>query len=119
MRDQGSEEKVAFVGFPLRPAVPAKAHLLGIVSAEFVAEKLAIRRTPRLHLAIHDRQRFSAKCTAGRQVPPGGVSPGEAFTHLLSLTPDQETPSSHARLQYQTSSPQTVPKLTHISTKLP
>ncbi len=113
-----SEEKVAFVGFPLRPAVPAKAHLLGVVSTEFVTEKLTVRRTPRLHLAIHDWHRFSAKCAAGRQVLPGGVSPGKSFTHLLSLTPIKN-PVLHARLHYQTSPPLTVPKLTHISTKLP
>jgi hypothetical protein len=93
----GSEEKVAFVGFPFRPAVPAEADLLGVVSAEFIAEKLAVCRTPRLHLAVHDRQMFSAKRTAGPRLfpgglPSGGVYPGEAFAHLSSLTPRARTP---------------------------
>jgi hypothetical protein len=62
----GLEEKIALVGFPLRPAMSAEADLLSIVRAEFVAEKLAVRGTPRLHLAVHDRQRLTAKRTAGR-----------------------------------------------------
>jgi hypothetical protein len=95
----GSEEKVAFVGFPFRPAMPAEANLLGIVSAEFVAEKLAVCCPPRLHLAVHDGQVLSAKCTAGRRVLPGrvfsrGVFPGETFTHLMSLTPFEKPHSS-------------------------
>jgi hypothetical protein len=115
----GSEEKVAFVGFPFRSAMSAEAHLLGIVSAEFVAEKLAVRRAPWLHFAIYDRQTFSAECTAGCQVRPGSVfTGGEAFTHLLFLTPDQE-PHPLARLCYQTCSSLTVPKLTHVRRKPP
>jgi hypothetical protein len=76
------------VGFPFRPAVPAEAHLLGIVSAEFVAEKLAVRRTPWLQFAVYNRQMFPAECTAGRQGLPGVFAGGEAFTHLLSLDPE-------------------------------
>jgi hypothetical protein len=72
--------------------MPAEADLLGIVGAEFVAEKLAIRGAPRLHFAIHDRQRLAAECTAGRQISlgklfPGDVCPGETLAHLSSLTP--------------------------------
>jgi hypothetical protein len=44
----------------------AEADLLGVVSAELVAKKLAICGTPGLYLAIHNRQRLSAKRTAGR-----------------------------------------------------
>jgi hypothetical protein len=35
-------ERGAIVHPAIRPAVPLKAHFLGIVSAEFVAEELAI-----------------------------------------------------------------------------
>jgi hypothetical protein len=81
----GSEEKIALVGFPFGPAVPPEAHFLGIVSAEFVAEKLSVRRTPRLQLPIHDRQRLPAKSATGRS-----VLFTEDFFHLQSLTPDQD-----------------------------
>jgi hypothetical protein len=50
-----SEEKVALVGLAIRSAVSPEAHLLGIVSAEFVAKELAVWSTPRLQLAIHNR----------------------------------------------------------------
>jgi hypothetical protein len=63
--------------------MPAEANLLGIVGTEFIAEKLTVCRTPRLHLAVDDRQTLSAESTASR-----GVF-SEAFTHLVSLTPDQ------------------------------
>jgi hypothetical protein len=56
------------VRFAFRPAVPSEANFLGIVSAEFVAEKLSIGCTPRLQLPIHDRQMFSAKRAAGRSI---------------------------------------------------
>jgi hypothetical protein len=83
----GSEEKVALVRFPFRPAMSPKAHFLGIVSAEFVAKKLTVCCTPRLQLPIHDRQMFSAKRAASRS-----VLHTDDFSHLLSLTPDQEAP---------------------------
>jgi hypothetical protein len=51
----GSEEKVALMGFAPCPAMPAEAYFLGIVSAEFIAEILAVCRAPRLYLAIHKR----------------------------------------------------------------
>jgi hypothetical protein len=70
------------VGLPFRPAVPPEADLFGIISAEFVAEKLTVCRAPWLHFAIHDRQALSAKCTAGRY-----VFSREAFTHFLVLNP--------------------------------
>jgi hypothetical protein len=77
-----SEEKVALVGFPFRPAVSSEAHFLGIVGAEFIAEKLPIGRPPRLQFAIHDRQMFSAKSAAGHS-----VLFTEDFFHPSSLTP--------------------------------
>ena len=46
----------------------AKAHLFGIVGAEFVAKELTVWCTPRLQLSVHDRQTFSAKRAAGRWV---------------------------------------------------
>jgi hypothetical protein len=77
-----SEEKVALVGFPFRPAVPPEAHFLGIVGAEFIAKKLPVWCTPRLQLPIYDRQMFSAKSAAGRS-----VLFTEDFPHLSFLTP--------------------------------
>jgi hypothetical protein len=103
-----SEEKVALVGFPFRPAMSAEANLLGIVSTEFIAEKLAICRAPRLHLSVHNRQTFAAECAVSRY-----VFPDEAFTHLLSLTPIKN-PILSAWLYYQTHSRLTVPKMTHF-----
>jgi predicted nucleic acid-binding protein len=79
-----SEEKVALVRFPFRPAVPSEAHFFSIVGAELVAEKLSVRCTPRLQLSIHDWKMFSAKSAAGRSVVFT-----EDFSHLSSLTPDQ------------------------------
>jgi hypothetical protein len=67
----GSEEKVALMGFAPCPAMPAEAYFLGIISAEFIAEILAVCRAPRLHLAIHNRQTFSAERTAGCYVFSG------------------------------------------------
>jgi len=96
------------MGFPFRPAVPPEANLLGIVSTEFIAEKLAVRRAPRLRLAVHNRQTFSAECTARRY-----VFPDEAFTHLLSLTPIKN-PILSAWLYYQTHSLPAVPKMTQF-----
>ena len=87
----GSEEKVALVRFPLRPAVPPEAHFLGIVSAEFIAKKLTVGCTPGLQFPIHDRQMFSAKRAASRSV----FYPDD-FSHLLSLTPVKEPRSSRS-----------------------
>lgn len=86
-----SEEEIALVGFPFRPAVPSETHFLGIVGAEFVAKKLAVCCTPRLQFAINDRQMFPAKSAAGRS-----VLHTDDFSHLLSLTPDQEPRSSRS-----------------------
>jgi hypothetical protein len=48
-RDQtASEEKVALVGFPFGPTVPAEAHLFRVVGAEFIAEELTAWSAPRL-----------------------------------------------------------------------
>jgi hypothetical protein len=103
-----SEEKVALVGFPFCPPVAAKAHLLGIVGAEFVAKELTVWCTPRLQLSVHDRQTFSAKRAAG-----GCVGLIEAFVHLLSLTPDQKR-NPRWLVAYQSLSLLTVAKMTHI-----
>jgi hypothetical protein len=88
--------------------VAAKAHLLGIVGAEFVAKELTVWRTPRLQLSVHDRQTFSAKRAAG-----GCVGLIEAFVHLLSLTPDQKR-NPRWLVAYQSLSLLTVAKMTHI-----
>jgi hypothetical protein len=52
------------VGLAIRTAAPSKARFLGIVSAEFVTEELAVWGTPRLQFAIQGRPRLAAKCTA-------------------------------------------------------
>jgi hypothetical protein len=39
---RGSEEKVALVGFPFRPAMPSEAHFLGIIGAKFIAKELTV-----------------------------------------------------------------------------
>jgi hypothetical protein len=39
---RGSEEKVALMGFPFRPAVSSEAHFLSVVSTELVTEKLPV-----------------------------------------------------------------------------
>jgi hypothetical protein len=57
------EEEIPLVGFPIRTAVPSEAHFLGIVSAEFITEELAVWSAPWLHLAIHVRQLLAAKRT--------------------------------------------------------
>jgi hypothetical protein len=88
--------------------VAAKAHLFGIVGAEFVAKELTVWCTPRLQLSVHDRQTFSAKRAAGRWV---GLI--EAFVHLLSLTPDQKR-NPRWLVAYQSLSLLTVAKMTHI-----
>jgi hypothetical protein len=103
-----SEEKVALVGFPFCPSVPAEAHLFGIVGAEFVAKELTVWSTPRLQLPVYDRQTFSAKRAARRCV---GLI--EAFVHLLSLTPDQKR-NPRWLVAYQSLSLLTVAKMTHI-----
>jgi hypothetical protein len=105
-----SEEKVALVSFAFCPAVSAKAHLLGVVGAEFIAKELTIRRAPRLHLSVHDRQTFPAKRAARCRVV-------EAFIHLSSLTPDQKRYPRRS-VAYQSLSPLTVAKTTHIWTKI-
>jgi hypothetical protein len=51
-----------------RAAMPLKAHFLGIVGAEFVAEELAVWSAPRLHITVHDREQFAAECTACRHI---------------------------------------------------
>lgn len=42
------------MGLAIRPAVPAEAHFLGVIGAEFVTEELPVRGTPRLQLAVYD-----------------------------------------------------------------
>jgi hypothetical protein len=103
-----SEEKVTLVSLPFCPAVSTEAHLLGIVGAEFVAKELTVWSTPRLQLSVHDRQAFSAK-----RATSCCVGPIEAFVHLLSLTPDQNAIPGGS-VAYQSLSPPTVAKMTHI-----
>jgi hypothetical protein len=83
-----SEEKVAFVGFPFRSAMSSEAHFFGIVSAELITKELTAGSTPGLQLPVYDRQSLCAERAMSRRV---GVI--EAFTHLLSLTPDKKRDS--------------------------
>jgi hypothetical protein len=88
--------------------VSSKAHLLGIIGAEFIAKELAVGSTPRLQLSVYDWQTLRAKRAASRCV---GLI--EAFAHLLSLPPIQNaipTPS----VAYQSLSLGAVAKMTHI-----
>jgi hypothetical protein len=103
-----SEEEVALVSFAFCPAVSAEAHLLGIVSAEFVAKELPVWSAPRLQLSVHDWQTFPAKRAASCC-----IRVSEAFIHLLSLTPDQKRYPRRS-VAYQSPSPLTVAKTTHI-----
>jgi hypothetical protein len=51
----------------IRFPVAVKARLLGIISAEFVTEELAVCGTPRLQFTVHDCQRLGAEPTSCRR----------------------------------------------------
>jgi hypothetical protein len=100
------EEKIPLVEFPIRTAVPSEARFLGIVSAEFVTEELAVWSAPRLYLAMHVRQLLATKRTIRSSVVVASVhrmppASGPGTDHDKWYRPENDCRTTHLSRKQQ------------------